>query len=677
MVGVLCLPMALLARPARAADFLKPTAEELSMTSLKGYPGAPAVILYREEITKDDLHSVQHYERIKILTEEGKKYANVELGYWSTTGSSFTVGDDKVLESISGRTIHPDGTVIPFTGKPYLKVLEKANGYKRQMKVFTLPDVGVGSIIEYRYYTRINDSFVEAPIWMIQDDLYVKEAHFQWYPTNHELQDEDERPINSISWFPILPPNTKIETHELPGSSAGRGPSLSYEIRAKDVPPRTKEEYMPPIRAFSYRVNFSFSAYRSQQEFWQNKGKQWSKHVNSFTGPNGALKEATAKITAGAATPDEKLHKIYSAVMALENTNYTREHDQREDKAAGMGQVTSAADVLAHGRGTPTQLTELFIGMARAAGLSAYAMWVPDRSEEIFTPMWMDTRQFDDYIAIVNIAGVDHFFDPGSRYCPYGQLAWQHTAVNGLRQTDGGTTISQTQFEPYKTNRETRVANLTMDAHGEINGSLDLSFTGAPALRWRHVALRGDDEGLRKELREHAEAMVPKTLEVEVADVKDVTEYEKPLSVRYNVKGTVGNFMGKRAVLPSDIFLTNQTATFPHDKRENAVYFEYPHITQDAVRINLPHELAVEAVPSSAQYSLPKLGVYALHVEQTPANFTTRREFVFGDVLVPAKDYAELRKFYAQLEAKDQEAVVLKPASAVTASNGEPAAAAK
>ena len=647
------------------------------MTSLNGYPGAAAVVLYREQITRDDMHSVQHYERIKILTEEGKKYANVELGFWSTTATNSSAGDDKVLEDISGRTIHPDGTVIPFTGKPYLKVLEKANGFKRQMKVFTLPDVEVGSIIEYRYFTRFNDYFVESPIWMIQDDLYVKEAHFQWYPTSNNLIDEDERPINSISWFPILPPNAKIEMHDIPATAIGRGPSRVYELRVKDVPPRVKEEYMPPIGAFSYRVNFSFSAYRSQQEFWQNKGKQWSKHVNSFAGPNGALRDATAKVTAGATTPEEKLHKIYSAVMALENTDYTREHDQREDKAAGMGQVSNATDVLAHGRGTPKQLTELFIGMARAAGLSAYAMWVPDRSEDIFTPMWMDTRQLDDYVAVVTLDGKEHFFDPGSRYCPYGQLAWQHTAVNGIRQTDNGTTIENTVFEPYKSNRLTRVANLTMDAHGEITGSLDLTFTGSPALRWRQVALRGDDEGLRKALREHAESMVPKTLEVEVADVKDVTEYEKPLSVHYKVKGTIGNFMGKRAVLPSDIFLVNQTAAFPHEKRENAVYFEYPHVTQDAVRINLPHELAVEAIPSSAKYTLPNLGIYLLQVEQTPTYITTRRDFMFGDVVVLPKDYANLRSFYAQFESKDQESVVLKPASAVTASNGESAATAK
>ena len=74
-------------------------------------------------------------------------------------------GNDKTLDEIAGRTIHADGTIIPFTGKPYLKVLEKGQDVKVQERVFTLPDVEVGSIIEYRYATRIADNIYEAPDW--------------------------------------------------------------------------------------------------------------------------------------------------------------------------------------------------------------------------------------------------------------------------------------------------------------------------------------------------------------------------------------------------------------------------------------------------------------------------------------------------------------------------------
>lgn len=642
--------------------FIKPTPEELSMTSLPGYPGAPAVILYKEEITKDDLHSMQSYYRIKILTEEGKKYANVELGYVSSSGWEVGVADDKTLEDISGRTIHPDGTIIPFTGKPYLKVLEKAGGIKVQEKVFTLPDVEVGSIIEYRYATRINDYVFEPPTWLIQDDLYVKQAHFVWWPTAHRMVDEDEKEITTISWFPILPDGAKIENHEMVGGGQNGIPLRTYELSVKDVPPRIKEEYMPPISSFSYRVRFSFTPYRTQQEYWTAVGKHWSKTVNNFASANDALRDATNKAVAGAITPEDKLHKIYATVMTLENTRFTRERDKREDAVAGARKVSNASDVLALGRGTPKELTYLFIAMARVAGFQAYAMYVPDRSEEIFTPYWMSMQQFDDVIAVVNLDGKERFFDPGSRYCPFGQLAWQHTLVQGLRQTDSGTSFANTVGDAYKINHTSRVANLTMGADGQITGKVNLIFTGAPAVGWRQTALRGDSEGLRKELRESAEAMLPKTLEVDVDQIKNVDDYEKPLEVVYKVKGTIGNSIGKRMLVPGDVFLANESATFPHDKRESAVYFHYPQYLQDAVRVNFPSGLSVEAVPTSAKYSISNFGLYGIQYETTPTSVTSRRDFAFAEVIILPQDYGNLRSFYSQLESKDQESIVLKAA---------------
>ncbi len=61
--GVL-LASSICAIPMRADDFTKPTAEELKMTSLPGHPGAPAVILNYEEITKDDLHVHRRWQEV-------------------------------------------------------------------------------------------------------------------------------------------------------------------------------------------------------------------------------------------------------------------------------------------------------------------------------------------------------------------------------------------------------------------------------------------------------------------------------------------------------------------------------------------------------------------------------------------------------------------------------------
>jgi len=651
-------------------NFTPPTAEELAMTSLPGYPGVAAVVLNREEITKDDMHSLTHYERIKILTKDGEKYANVTLPFVSVAQDGYSAnGDDKTLGEIAGRTIHPDGTIIPFAGKPYLKVLEKDQDVKVQERVFTLPDVEVGSIIEYRYVTRIADNIYEAPDWYIQGELYVKQAHYVWYPTSRELQSERGL-VTTITWFPILPAGVTIVRRDVPHSEFTHEPIQVFELTIKDVPPEVKEAYMPPIASFSYRVMFNFTAEHTAADWWKDEGKDWSKRMDSFADPNSELRKETAEITSGATNDDQKLQKIYAAVMKLENTHYTRAHEQQEDKAEGGHQVKNAADVLSHKRGSESQLTALFVGMARAAGMKAYFMDVPDRSEELFVPSWMSFRQFDDVIAIVNVDGTEKYFDPGCRYCAYGHLAWQHTVVEGLRQFDKGTEFGETPDDNFKVNVVTRVANLKMDDAGQITGTIDLTFTGADAVEWRHKALSGDEESLNHAMRTHLEDMVPRSLQVKVGKIENVPDYEQPLKVSYDVTGTLGTHTGKRILVPSDIFLSNESATFADEKRQQAVYFHYPHYVQDAQRINLPATVSVEALPDTVRFDLPKQEAYTLAVTGDAKGFTTRRNYIQGELLVLPKDYDSLRKFYAQFESKDQESVVLKAAPAVAASGG-------
>jgi hypothetical protein len=479
------------------------------------------------------------------------------------------------------------------------------------------------------------------------------------------LTDAKDRVIQNVSWFPILPGTAKVQRVERMAPGGGTGKTHVFVVDVTDVPPTPQEEYQPPMRSYSYRVLFNFSPYKSADEYWKEEGKNWSKAVDSFASPNAAVKAAAEQAIAGSTTPEEKLRKIYAAVMALENTRFTREHDKREDKAEGSDKTKSAADVLAHGRGSSAQLTELFVGMARSARLKAYAAIVPDRSIEAFSPQWLSFAQFNDLIAIVNLDGKDVFFDPGWRYTPFGHLAWEHTFVHGLRQTDSGTDFTQTTGDLAKDNRVTRVANLSANDHGEVTGKIDMTYMGSSAVSWRHSALLGDNASLQNELRQSMERMLPKSLEVSVDGIENLQEYEKPLVITFKVEGKLGAVTGKRIVMPADLFLVGASATFPHEKRKQAVYFHYPHATQDAVRVNLPKGFTVEAAPVTAKLDLPARESYAMDVAVDSSGFTTRRNYLRTEVLVPVKDYEDLRKFYLQFETEDQENVVIKTPTAV------------
>jgi hypothetical protein len=108
VVCALCFPRG----PIIGDEWLPITPEELKMTSEPKAPGAPAIYLYRQ-VDRDDKNTASseyNYLRIKILTEEGRKYANIEI--------PFVKGRYNVA-AINARTVHSDGSIVRFDGKVY------------------------------------------------------------------------------------------------------------------------------------------------------------------------------------------------------------------------------------------------------------------------------------------------------------------------------------------------------------------------------------------------------------------------------------------------------------------------------------------------------------------------------------------------------------------------------
>ena len=637
---------------ARADQWTTPTPEELSMTSQPEVPGAAAVYLFREETTEDDLHMFSVYVRLKVLTEAGKEQGNVELKY-----ASYTDGAGFSIRNIEGRTIHPDGTIIPFTGKPYQKLIEKTRGVKVQAKVFSMPDVEVGSIIEYRYKLGYDDQYVVPPTWFIQSDFYTRKAHYLWKPTSHDLS-SNRGMINTIGWFPILPAGTELQHTELPPQSFKPAQKI-FEVNAHDIPPVPTEDYMPPTSSLTYRVYFYYSTYRNLDEFWKNEGKIWSKARDKFIGPGHAVTAAVQQLVLPGDTQDQKLRKLYAAVMQLENTDFTREHTSAEEKAEGLKEIHNTDDVWERKRGNNDQLAELFIAMARAAGLKAYVMAVTNRDQNIFLKGYASFGQFDDLIAIVSVDGKEEFFDPGSRFCPYEYLHWKHTMAGGLRQTEGGTELTESPSQSYRTSTTQRIADLTMDEHGVVTGKVILNFTGAPAISWRQKSLTGDATSLEHDLRTSVESLLPQGMDVKIASIDKLADYEQPLTVNVEVKGAIGSSTGKRLLIPNDIFEANAKPAFPHEKRDIPVYFHFPYMVQDAMRIKFPANLHLESAPSADTLQFQNFALYVLSPESAPNSVTIRRNYSLGNVIFLAKEYPDLRSFYSKMETADQQSIVL------------------
>lgn len=630
------------------------------MTVDPAAPDAPAVYLLRDDRVDDKLHYERVYARIKILTAKGKEeFGDIELPYQA---QGFGIRD------IQARTIHSDGTVIPFTGKPYEKELVKSGKTKIMAKVFSMPDVQVGSILEYQYELQYDDNYVEPPQWFIQQDVFVHKAHYHFVPIDMSggrfvtVTDPmgKQRTANRLLYLQMLPGNAKVEER-----------TDGFDLVVENIPPQPDEEYSPPMDSFSYRVIFYYSPEFTGADFWKDEGKTWSKDVERFTSSSDAIRQAVAQITAPGDNDEQKLRKIYAAVMGLDNTSFTREHSAAENRAEGL-HVKTAADIWAQKRGSDDEITRLFIAMARAAGMKAYAMIVANRNENFINTGYLNWNQLEDEIAIVNVGGKEMYFDPGERYCEFGQLQWKHSQVQGMRQTAKGPEMAVTPGLTYPENRVVRIAELNLGADGKLSGTIRVAMTGVEALRWRQRALTTDETTVKKEFEDELQARVPDGVTVKTNHFIGLTDYTIQLLAIVDVSGSMGTATGKRVFVPGAFFEARAKPLFAETKRVNPVDLHYPYVAQDQVTLTLAPGLTMESVPTNAKIPMKNLAEFQEAYGSKGSEYQQVRQMAVGSPLFKADEYPELRDFFQKASAQDQQPLVLKrvPVAAAAATGG-------
>ncbi|MGO8934994.1 MAG: DUF3857 domain-containing transglutaminase family protein [Terracidiphilus sp.] len=531
------------------AQFQQPNNEELKMTADPKAPGADAVYLEINEIANDPLHYKSTYTRIKVLTEKGKELATVELPYLK--------GSYKV-EGIKGRTIHPDGTVIPLSVKPEDLMVAKTGETQIEKKVFTLPSVEVGSILEYSYDIRYDDDEFSSPEWEIQRTYFVHKAHYQFTPfkafapngtpnkeTSMYLVDSRGRADNSLIWWNRLPPGVKMQT-----SMNG-----SYSVDVTDVPPIPDEEKMPPVQSLLYKVSFYYNYSNNAAEFWANEAKLWSKDVDKFAEPSKIIHDAVDGLIAPTDSDLDKAKKLYDAVQALDNTDYSRTKSASEMKELKIKEAKHSQDTWTQKSGSSEDIAMLYLAMLRAAGLTAYAVKVVDRDQGLFDPAYLSLYQLDSTLVNLSAGGKQILLDPGEKMCPFQTVNWRHSYAGGVGESAQGASFSVTPMQQYKDNVTQRQGDLFVDAQGGVTGRINIVMNGQKALHWRQRALEEDDTELKKEFdHEEVEGQVPEGVEAHVDHFLSMNDPYSNLMAVVNLKGSLGTATAKRLILPGFLF---------------------------------------------------------------------------------------------------------------------------
>jgi hypothetical protein len=634
-------------KPVSGDDWQPISQEELRMTELAEAPGAPAVYLYRQVDRSDKLRGSRefNYVRIKVFTEEGRRYGNVDIPL---------VGGKQSISSIRARTIHPDGTIVNFDGKVYEQTIEKFAGHKYLAKTFTLPDVQVGSILEYQYYRDFQDFWFYNVEWVLTDRLFTRFAKFSMDGyTEHGL---------TLRWnYPAgLPDGAKPPVE-------GANEILRMEVR--NVPAFVEEDYMPPENELRQTVEFIYSFDHPDSDvdrFWRQFGKKAYGEAEGFAGKSGFLTQITNQTVAQGDAPEQKLQKIYERAQQIRNLSYGNSISLEEREHEGIKKNSTAEDVWKSGAGTKHEIDWLFLGMVRAAGMEASPVAISNRKNYFFKKARMNTHEMGYTGVMVKMGGKDILLDPGAKFAPPGLLPWEETGVPALKLDKDGGTWFQTELGSSDLSQIQRTADLKLSESGSLEGKLKVTFTGQEAFARRIEAAVQDDVARKRTLEDQVKSYIPLGSEVELIGQPDWTSSANELKAEFMVRMPAwATVSAKRMLLPAGFFVHSQKQAFEHSERHQAVYFEHPFENVDEVNIVVPEGWQVTSVPKPETVDL-KAAKYDFMVMRAGKTLHVKRDLAVNFVLMEQKYYSSLRGFFQKVKSDDEQQIVLQTAVATS-----------
>lgn len=668
---VLCFVVSL-ASFAQKEDWLPVTPQDLQYKEVPGNKGASAVRLYYAQHINDNTSSWFVYERIKILSEKalspdarGKTYADVEIPL-------FTFED--IVENITdlkARTIKPDGTIVEFTGKPFEKTIFKSRGNKIAVKAFSMPEVSVGSIVEYKFrriYSAPGYMMVKIfgpSVWDIQSELHTVKESLYYQPYDGSGYQSTSRPMFDFDGAVVS--RVILNLKEKP-----KDIGTAAQLDLTNVPAFETEEYMPPEQNFKPTVIFFYNRKGSPSidKEWQEIGKRRYEVYEIYMANNRGVKEEAAKAIAGETDPEKKLRKIYQRAQQVRNLTFERFRTDNEIKQENLQKNEGVGDVLAHGYGYNRQITLLFVAMARAAGFDASIVQVSNRKERFFAKEWTSLEQINNVIAAVNLNGSDLFFEPGTRFCPFGIVRWNHTATDGLKIDKKGGTFVKAPPVTYDKSVTRRVAQATLEENGTLKGDVTLEFRGAEALEHRLDELDNDDAGRKKDMEDELKEWLPKGAIVKMVASDGWEGTEQPLVAKFSVEvPDYASAAGKRLLAPANLFQLKQNQAFTHGERKYPVYFPYPFTESDLVSIQVPPGFSIETVPTAQDAKLP-YARYQSVSQFDGMHLVTQRNLIFNGVYFPLEKYSELKGFFGTVQTGDEQQAVLHAGGSTSAQKG-------
>jgi transglutaminase-like putative cysteine protease len=623
-------------------EFGKPGKAEADFVSYAPDKSAEAVVLF--DIGKSYFENADNsfnvvYEkatRIKIFSDAGLKWAEVEIPYYQEGGIY-----EQVYE-IEAYTYNPFGEAFQITKLNIATSHDEKLNEFWFVKKFALPDVKAGSIIEYRYKIRsqykfnLRDWAFQSRIPTIYSEYEVKMIPFYEYAWL----------LQGASKFDIM---TSHEDEEIPrrfGSVDFK--DMVHKYIMKNVPAFNDEEYITSINDYLIKLDFQLSRVISTDGRSTKIVTTWPDLIKDLLKDEDVTKFAKKceNLTTKLFSPDSLLKKSQKEKFDF-ILNYVKANFNW-NKSNGKYASKSPNDLLKDKFGNAADLNLLVVGLLNASGIEAYPLFLSTRDNGKIKFDYPYVQSFNYVIIDAIIDGKSILTDATEILCPNDRIPSRCLNDKGLLIKAGTVEwVSLQSSIPSEIQ-----TSFSIDSIG-INSRANTQITASEydALRYRNI-YGGDKKKIAERGNVNEYTVDEPSITVINQSAKD-QPYVMKFSTTYKTE-MIGN---KIYLAP---FLDEPLTENPlkQNSRSYSIDMSYPVKRSFTSAIAIPAGYRVDFVPEDHKI-LNDLFELNYNVKSDEKTINISFNYTFKKSVYQAKDYAGLKYYFKDIIKKGNEKVVL------------------
>lgn len=629
--------------------FGKITPEELTMTVYTHDPSAEAVFLYDDTFIRYDVADricLECYRtvRIKVLKEEGVRWGDAAIDYHFYQQAKETVSH---LDAAAYNLV--DGKIVKTPLREQFIFKEELNENTSRIK-FSVPDVRVGTVIEYRY--KLTSDFIGSfPDIDIQRDIPVihstVEIRIPWCFLFH---------AEIIGNMQLRVERSK-DYEKSTSSSEFRYPLTKYVCRTDHVPALVEEPYV--WHADNYRIGLRFKMdgidypnylCKTFTTTWAEVGKKLKKeNFGRFLQLKNPYKEEVAQIVRQ--TPDERqrLH----AVLKLVQSRMTWDGKYR------LSPPKSPLSAAEKGHGDSGSINALLAAALRDAGFEPQPLLLNPRSFGRL-PETYATDELRTFILRTKLSNGNFVYldatDPRTdlNTLPE-QLLVDRARIYGIDDPAAG-------WQDL-TSIGTNVVHIQIEAHLTEEGVLECTETDIRTDQAAYdLSCRYTDSQTHETFVQESEQK--RGIAISASSVKGIgsARTEMKLSYRKNI-ASAGEF---RYIHPTIAPLITENP-FIRKNRQQPIEFSFPRQYRIIANIVLPDGYDIEELPQSTRMTTHKTGMEcSLQVQYEGRTIRCLFDFSQSRIIYPAAEYTDVSAFFGFLTDLCNRRIVIRKSQPIT-----------